>query len=222
MTTADNVIGAPSAQAAPAQWSWRNAAPASGIWRTGIVAASAWLTLGVLTIAWPNREVGFSDWNFTRELGFVALAVAALLLVVALLGARAGRVGRTLRPAGQWLVAAPLLLALWETLTAKLGLLPPPFFAPPQSLIDVVHEDWARLGLSTAHSLRLLAHGFVLGLQSLVTSLEEVESFPENIIEPVGATGFGRAHCSPHHRHPSSFEKLHTECYRTVSRETTP
>ncbi|HUD33704.1 MAG TPA: ABC transporter permease subunit, partial [Variovorax sp.] len=60
-------------------------------------------------------------------------------------------------------VAAPLLLALWEVLTAKLGALPPPFFAPPQSLIDVAHEDWARLGLSTAHSLRLLAHGFALG-----------------------------------------------------------
>ena len=163
MTTADNVIGAPHAQAAPAQWSWRNAAPASGIWRTGVVAASAWLTLGVLTIAWPNREVGFSDWNFTQEFGGAAIAVAAALLVLSLLGARAGRIVQRLRPAGQWLIAAPLLLALWEVLTAKLGALPPPFFAPPQSLIDVAYEDWGRLGLSTAHSLRLLAHGFLLG-----------------------------------------------------------
>jgi len=57
----------------------------------------------------------------------------------------------------------PLLLALWETLTAKLGALPPPFFAPPQSLIDVVHEDWQRLGLSTLYSLRLLLNGIVFG-----------------------------------------------------------
>src|SRR2546427_10452882 len=75
----------------------------------------------------------------------------------------ARRIDRWLRPAGAWLVAAPLLLALWETLTAKLGALPPPFFAPPQSLIDVVHEDWQRLGLSTLYSLRLLLNGIVFG-----------------------------------------------------------
>ncbi|MDM0014674.1 ABC transporter permease subunit [Variovorax sp. J22P168] len=179
MTTAENLLGAQRASAtgprAPAR---RQAAaipseaaphaalhePAiTGAWRTGLVAALAWLALGLLTLYWPNLEVGFSDWSFTREFGLAALAVAAGLAVVALLGARAGRVGRKLRPAGHWLIAAPLLLALWELLTAKLGTLPPPFFAPPQSLIDVAHEDWARLGLSTAHSLRLLAHGFVLG-----------------------------------------------------------
>lgn len=139
------------------------AQPPTGIWRTGLVATLAWVGLGVLTLAWPNKPIGFSDWAFTEEFGIAALAVAVLLLAVALLGARAGQVGRRLRPAGQWLVAAPLLLALWELLTAKLGLLPPPFFAPPQSLIDVVVEDWSRLGLSTAHSLRLLANGLVLG-----------------------------------------------------------
>lgn len=148
----------PSVSARPAA-----AQPPTGIWRAGLVATLAWVGLGVLTLAWPNKPIGFSDWAFTEEFGIAALAVAVLLLAVALLGARAGQVGRRLRPAGQWLVAAPLLLALWELLTAKLGLLPPPFFAPPQSLIDVVVEDWSRLGLSTAHSLRLLANGLVLG-----------------------------------------------------------
>ena len=135
----------------------------TGIWRTGVAAAGAWLALGALTLYWPNKEVGFSDWTFTTELGIAAAVVGVLLLAFALLGAHAGQVGRTLRPAGQWLIAAPVLLSLWEVATAKLGLLPPPFFAPPQSLIDVAYEDWARLGLSTAHSLRLLAHGFALG-----------------------------------------------------------
>src|SRR5260221_8399419 len=37
---------------------------------------------------------------------------------------------------------------LWETLTAKLGALPPPFFAPPQSLIDVVDRKSTRLNSS--------------------------------------------------------------------------
>ena len=113
----------------------------AGIWPTGLLASAAWVALGLLTLLWPNKEVGFSDWAFTREFGIATLVVAALLVAISL------AVG----------------LALWEVSTAKLGVLPSPFFAPPQSLIDVVHEDWQRLGLSTVHSLRLLANGFVLG-----------------------------------------------------------
>jgi len=171
MTTAEQFLEAPrlprapaapvttTAQAAPSQ----AAAAPSGLWTTGLLAAAAWVALGLLTLLWPNKEAGFTDWAFTREFGVAALVVAALLLAISVLGARAGRVARALRPAGQWLVALAVVLALWETFTAKLGLLPSPFFAPPQSLIDVVHEDWQRLGLSTAYSLRLLANGFVLG-----------------------------------------------------------
>ncbi|WP_157050541.1 ABC transporter permease [Herbaspirillum rhizosphaerae] len=135
----------------------------SGIWRTGLLAAATWLLLGLITLRWPNKEVGFSDWAFTDEFGYAAVAVAVLLAVLALSGDRAGRVAQLLRPAGQWLVAAPLLLGIWEILTAKLGVLPTPFFAPPQSLIEVYSEDWRRLGISTGYSLRLLVHGFAAG-----------------------------------------------------------
>ncbi|MFT4100897.1 MAG: ABC transporter permease subunit [Burkholderiaceae bacterium] len=135
----------------------------AGIWKPGLLAAAAWTALGALTLAWPNAQAGFSEWTFTAEFGVAALAAAALVLAITLLGARAPRLRETIAPAGKWLVAAPLLLAAWEVATAKLGLLPPPFFAPPQSLIDVLAEDWPRLGLSTAHSVRLLTHGFVVG-----------------------------------------------------------
>ncbi|TWC71047.1 ABC transporter permease [Herbaspirillum sp. SJZ099] len=139
----------------------RQAAP----WRAGLLAAFAWLALGLLTLAWPNKEVGFSDWAFTAEFGYAATAVALLLAALSLGAASkaAARAVRLLRPAGQWLVALPVLLGVWEVLTAKLGVLPSPFFAPPQSLIEVYAEDWPRLGLSTAHSLRLLVHGFASG-----------------------------------------------------------
>ena len=123
MTTADQVLGRrierPAAAPARPVAASRNAAvvPASlqdtvagGVWRTGVLAALSWLALGVLTLAWKNVAIGFSDWAFTTELGVAALVVALLLLAVALLGAHAGRVGRTLRPAGQWLIAWPLLL----------------------------------------------------------------------------------------------------------------
>ncbi len=135
----------------------------AGVWRTGLLAGAVWLLLSLVTLRWPNKEVGFSDWAFTDEFGYAALAIALLLSILALAGERAGRVGDLLRPAGQWLVAVPLLLGSWEILTAKLGLLPSPFFAPPQSLIEVYNDDWRRLGISTAYSLRLLVHGFAAG-----------------------------------------------------------
>lgn len=158
--------GAGPAQRAPA--SPQAGAPLAdvvptGIWRTGILAAAAWFGLAAITLAWPNVVVGFSDWAYTREFGLAALAAGVVLLAIALVGARIGAAGRGIRHAGAWLVAAPLLLALWEVLTAKLGALPPPFFAPPQSLIDVIAEDWQRLGISTLYSTRLLLHGLVIG-----------------------------------------------------------
>jgi NitT/TauT family transport system permease protein len=166
----DRVLEAP---AAPGNWrraGIEKAAPASfpvrateGFWRTGVLATAAWLALGLLTIYWPNKAVGFSDWAYTDEFGIAAIAVGALLLAVALLGSRAGRVARVLRPAGPWLVALPVLFAIWEIATAKLALLPTPFFAPPQSLVETYIDDWRRLGESLLHSTRLLAHGFVLG-----------------------------------------------------------
>jgi len=133
------------------------------LWRGGLLAALAWLALGTLVLQWPNKEVGFSDWAYTDEFGVAALTVAAVLALLSVGGPWTARVVFLLRPAGQWLVALPLLLGVWEILTAKLGVLPTPFFAPPQALIEVYGEDWPRLGLSTAHSLRLLAHGFASG-----------------------------------------------------------
>jgi NitT/TauT family transport system permease protein len=60
-------------------------------------------------------------------------------------------------------VALPLLLALWELLTAKLAWLPAPFFAPPQSLIEVYGGDYQRLAECAAHSLLLLSAGVAVG-----------------------------------------------------------
>ena len=65
--------------------------------------------------------------------------------------------------AGPWLVALALLLGLWELVTAKLDLLPRPFFATPQSLLEVYADDWARLGECTLRSLMLLVTGYTIG-----------------------------------------------------------
>ena len=134
------------------------------IWLVGLYAALAWLALGALTWLWPNKELGFSDWAYTNEFALLTASIAVLLTVLALVGERfAPRLLNRLKPAGAWLIAAAVLLAIWEVVTAKLGLLPTPFFAPPQSLLEVYLDDSSRLGLSVAHSLRLLVNGIIIG-----------------------------------------------------------
>jgi NitT/TauT family transport system permease protein len=128
-------------------------------WAGGLAAAAAWLGAACLTAAWPNID----DWPQTESLA-TGLALGALLLVVAALaGDRVGRVAARLRPLAPWLIALALGLAGWELVTAKLDLLPRPFFAPPQALLDVYVDDWPRLGESVLRSLWLLSTGYVIG-----------------------------------------------------------
>lgn len=133
------------------------------IWRGGIVAALAWLAAGALTLFIPNAPAGFTEWNYTAEFGIGAAAAGGLLLAYAVVGGRLGAVPARLRASGPWLVALALLTAVWQALTAKYAVLPTPFFAPPQALIEVYLDDWARLSDSTLNSVRLLAHGFFVG-----------------------------------------------------------
>jgi NitT/TauT family transport system permease protein len=132
-------------------------------WWTGLAAAVAWAALAVLTYVWPNKPAGFSEWAFTEEFAAGAAVIALALAVVALVPRVLGAVGQRLRPAGPWLVAIAVGLAVWEVFTAKLGTLPPPFFAPPQSLVEVYVTDWARLLESAVASVRLLALGIAIG-----------------------------------------------------------
>ncbi|QIL81550.1 ABC transporter permease subunit [Diaphorobacter sp. HDW4A] len=139
------------------------AAARIAVWKQGAWAALAWFGLAALTAFWPNKEIGFSDWAYTQEFAIAAAVVAVLLLAISLAGERLGGFFQKLRPAGPWLVAGAALLAIWQVLTAKTGTLPPPFFAPPQSLFEVFIDDASRLGLSIAHSLRLLVNGIAIG-----------------------------------------------------------
>lgn len=133
------------------------------VWIAGAVAALAWAALALLTLQWPNLQVGFSDWAYTEEFGQLAWGVAVLLALVAVFPAATAPVFKRLRPAGPWLTALAVGFALWEVLTAKTAYLPSPFFAPPQSLVEVFVSDWARLLDSAYNSLKLLAIGIGFG-----------------------------------------------------------
>ena len=133
------------------------------IWLSGLLAALAWSALALLTQAWPNAPVGFSDWAYTEEFAWLAWGIAGALALLALLPGPLSPLRERLRSTGPWLVTVALGLALWELFTAKTASLPAPFFAPPQSLIEVFVSDWPRLLDSAYNSIKLLLVGIFIG-----------------------------------------------------------
>jgi NitT/TauT family transport system permease protein len=125
-------------------------------WRGGLIAAAVWAGSAAVTWAWPD----INPWPRTPLLAALQLALGAALAAVALAGS--GRF-RALHPWDRWLGAFPALITLWQVLTAKTGLLPLPFFPPPQSILEVYTDDSARLLESVARSLVLLLPGYAIG-----------------------------------------------------------
>jgi NitT/TauT family transport system permease protein len=132
----------------------------SGLWLIGLAAAAAWFVAAMVTGGLPDID----DFERTALLARTAAAVAALLLAFAV-GERVLRVTipQKLRGTGPWLLLLPVALTAWELLTAKFAVLPRPFFASPQALLEVFTDDYARLGDSVWNSFRLLAGGYLIG-----------------------------------------------------------
>jgi NitT/TauT family transport system permease protein len=124
------------------------------------LAGAAWLGAAVLTAFWP--DIPESDWAYTGDFAIAcgALALAAALAGIA--GIRFAGLQSVLR-LSPWLILLAVFIASWEAATAKLGLLPLPFFPPPQAIVEVVIDDRALLGAGILASLRLLATGYFLG-----------------------------------------------------------
>ncbi|MEX5573945.1 ABC transporter permease subunit [Pseudomonas lijiangensis] len=133
---------------------------AFGFWKLGAVAVFAWILVAALTLYLPNAT---RKWPMTEGLANLCLAIALLILLAGIAGRWSEGLARRAQAAVPWLIALPVLLGIWEVLTAKSGLLPVPFFAPPQALLDVYVEDWPRLLESLLHSALLLGTGVALG-----------------------------------------------------------
>jgi NitT/TauT family transport system permease protein len=129
-------------------------------WITGAAASAAWFAVAVLTKLWPDRPEG--DWAYTGDLAVILAAVGVALAGATIAGRWLGSLHRLQRLA-PWLVLLGLFVFAWEIVTAKLGLLPLPFFPPPQAILEVFVDDWVRLGESVLASLRLLAGGYAIG-----------------------------------------------------------
>jgi NitT/TauT family transport system permease protein len=133
--------------------------PRGGLWLGGLLAGAVWVA-AALVISWlPDIiEVGR-----TQELGLGALVLGGALLVAGFAAPLLGSIGQRLRGAGPWLTLLGAAIAVWELLTAKWAVLPLPFFASPQGLLEVYLEDWPRLGESVLRSLWLLLTGYAIG-----------------------------------------------------------
>ena len=121
-------------------------------------AGLAWLASAAVVLAWPDAQ----EVARTGLLGTLAAGLGGLLLLSWALGwisSRLARVGHW----APWLAVLAVTLAVWETLTAKLDLLPLPFFASPQAFLEVYTDDYPRLLDCLYHSVLLLGKGYLLG-----------------------------------------------------------
>ena len=128
------------------------------IWRVGLCAAACWGGASALTELWPDAD----DLGRTDLLALLMVAFAALLALAVITSAFKS-LPAVIPRMGPWLVALAIGLAGWELITAKLNMLPRPFFAAPQSMLEVVTDDWHRLGESLLRSLWLLLPAYFLG-----------------------------------------------------------
>lgn len=134
-------------------------APRPGFWATGVIAAAAWLVFAGVVAYLPDID----DFERTDLLMQIGTGIGALLALTSL-ATFAGplKLGR-LRHYGPWLAVLALGFTGWELLTAKFAILPRPFFASPQALLEVFTDDYPRLADSVWHSLRLLGGGYLIG-----------------------------------------------------------
>jgi NitT/TauT family transport system permease protein len=132
----------------------------AGFWFVGLTAAVAWFGAALVIGGLPDID----DFERTRLLAQIAASVSGLLLVLSV-GERAVRfaIPAKLRNTGPWLLLLAVALTAWELVTAKFAVLPRPFFASPQALLEVFTDDYARLGGSVWNSIRLLAGGYLIG-----------------------------------------------------------
>ncbi|MFG1478000.1 ABC transporter permease subunit [Xanthobacter sp. V4C-4] len=153
-TAAGRAVAAKTSTQAPG-----HAATRATPWAGGLLAGAVWLAVAAYSGLVPDAD----DFAYTREFALGLAAIGAALVLLGAAGPLAGLSLKSLRYWAPWLVVVPLGLFAWEAITAKLELLPRPFFVPPQALLEVYLDDWEKLGLSTVASLKLLAWGYGIG-----------------------------------------------------------
>ncbi|ACB95680.1 ABC transporter permease [Beijerinckia indica] len=124
-----------------------------------LVAATAWGLAAFLT--WALPDVG--DWGRATEFALGSGVIGGALLLLGLLFIFSPRVVSGADRFLPWSLVLGLFFAAWEWLTAKSGVLPMPFFPPPQALLEVFLDEGGKLLESVLASLELLSFGIFFG-----------------------------------------------------------
>ena len=113
--------------------------PACRLLPGGLLAAAAWVAAAALML-----PAGHDELERTALLAGSPAGLGRLLAggPAASASADPAKAGRRRALAGR----AGGRLAAWELVTAKFDLLPRPFFASPQAILEVFTDDWPRLG----------------------------------------------------------------------------
>ncbi|ACK51594.1 binding-protein-dependent transport systems inner membrane component [Methylocella silvestris BL2] len=163
MSSADRHAAAPALAAVEKRFS---AAAERGFSRAALAstAAATWLALAALTLRWP--DVG--EWGRGSELAIAASVIGLCLAALACVefgafGPAATARAAPLRRLTPWLCALGIAFSIWELLAAKTGVLPQPFFPPPQAILEVFTDDYAKLAESVLASVKLELLGFAFG-----------------------------------------------------------
>ncbi len=128
----------------------------------GLRSGVAWLSVAAATIGWPDK-IDFVEFGRTTEFAILTGLFGLAVLLAGLGGSRVPALGARIIRWMPWLLLSAGGLLAWQILTAKLGVLPMPFFPPPQSILEVFIDDWPRMLNSVWHSALLLAGGFAIG-----------------------------------------------------------
>ena len=124
-----------------------------------VAAGSSWLALTFITLRWP--DVG--DWGRGPELAFGAGVLGLGLILAGAFGGLWSAGAARLRLMTPWLLALGVFFSVWQAATAKLGVLPQPFFPPPHAILEVFTDDWVKLVQSVFASIKLELLGFAVG-----------------------------------------------------------
>lgn len=129
-----------------------------------LFAGAAWLSFACITLYWPDR----GDWGRGPELAAVAGGLGIFLIAVGfseaiLPDAPVNAIAIGLRPSTPWLLALGVFFSVWQVLTAKIGVLPQPFFPPPHAILEVFTDDHQKLLESVVASFKLESLGFIFG-----------------------------------------------------------
>jgi NitT/TauT family transport system permease protein len=105
-------------------------------------------------------------------------AISAASILAALLQTLWRSAQASVRHYAPLVAGATLLTGLWNLITAKVDWLPQPFFPTPDAVFAGLIEDRMLLLVSTLHSLRLLACGYLAGVAAGLASGVLIGWFP--------------------------------------------